>query len=245
MKTIIPGTSNYGKRPRKINLYAKRFDSFSYKFNHKIEVDSETVIADLDSINHLAQVQIKQSNKYDAKILKTVPVKIDSTKDEIEIYFEAGQLDLIEGKYYYDVELLYNDERKTILEGIFIVLPQVTDWKDLYTLRNDVTFTTNYNYDIIVANQQITSIITNFIEYQIDYAQKFQSRINSDISIEIIPHLLENMRTFNWLKSTIEYEFTPILLNSLCQLSGEFDYVKDINADQSITIGRQIEYEIY
>lgn len=241
MKTIIAGTSNYINLPKKLDLYAVRYDSFSYKFNYKISNEGEIVNANLD-LDTLVQSQIKNGNKYNSKKIKTIPVIVDINKDEIELFFNAGELDLVEGKYFYDVEIFYNNKRKTILSGKFIVLPQVTDWIDQKKQYGEFWINSEIKHNVIKGNQQLSSNISNSILYDYYPAFKIQLHIGNLINSEVINNYQYNAD--NIILTNIDYKLTPVIMNNIVMLSSEIGRIVNMQNNIESTIFSSINYEI-
>ena len=243
MKNLIPGTYNQGKTGKKLNLYARRFDTFEYEFEYKYYNSHGVLVTGDLTDDVLVQANIKQSNKHNAQVLKRIPVYLDRPNKKIRLMLTNKENDLVEGKYYYDVEILFGGKNITYLSGYFIVLPQVTDWKDYYKLDYEVNLSNSIDSIIINPNNLYDINLNTKISYSKEEVIKQDSSIGNKISYELIemPYLAEHMK----LNSSISYEYIPVLVSYEVYLAGSFDYLRNIAYENGSSLTSKIEYEIF
>jgi hypothetical protein len=243
MKNLIPGTYNTGVKTKRVNLYARRFDSFEYEFYYKYKDSySEVITADLD-VNTLVQAQIKDSDRYNAKVLKQLPATFDINTDKIKLFFEAGDNDLIEGKYRYDVEIFFNNKNLTILSGYFIVLPQITDWKKPNEIDEELSLGYSYEYDFIFPAVLYNNEFNTEVSFDLVDVIKTDGFIKSDYLFDLLQYLVLPISAE--IKNNISYEFIPVIMHQITQMNSQADYLRDIGGEVSSSITSSVEYSIF
>lgn len=243
MKNLIPGTYNQGKTGKKLNLYARRFDTFEFEFEYKY-YNSEGILvtAELTS-DVVVQAQIKKSTKHTEKPLRYIPVYLDRTNNKIKLMFAPKENDLVEGKYYYDVEIYFQGKNFTYLSGQFIVLPQVTDWKDWYKLDYINDLQSSVSYEIIHPVNLYNTSISSSVSYDIAEPIKYTGSLNSNISYEFINMVQSNISA--GLNSSIAFELIPVIVSYTVMLGSSVDYLRDIAQETGASLTSKIEYEIF
>lgn len=232
---MIAGKKGSGYTVKR-NINVKRKDTLEVEFYYR----KDGLLVDLDS-NTYAQLQIRNKKDIKGKLVKQVFTTIDTENDKIIAFLPAELNDIDAGIYYYDLEILKDGKHITIYEGIFTVYPEITDWKKLYHLEEEIELSTRI-YSTLSTLLSLKNTLSSRVNYSFNPTLRFETTFSTNISFEIVLYIVSIIPST--LLTNISYQLVPSLLNYDVTLLSTADYSKDIFLEISGSLTTKIKYEI-